>query len=55
MKFLKKFFVSLIYLFTMNIFLSKIGYNVPINIFSLFVSYFFGFPGIIMLLFLSRW
>jgi len=53
--FLKKLSFSLVYIFTINIFLSKIGYNIPLSIFSLVIVYIFKLPGIILLLFLSRW
>ncbi|MBQ3021577.1 MAG: pro-sigmaK processing inhibitor BofA family protein [Bacilli bacterium] len=52
---IKNLFITLIYLFTINIFLSKLNYNIPISIFSLLIVYFFKFPGLILLLFLSRW
>lgn len=53
--FIKKIFFTFIYLFAVNLFLTKIGYNIPISIFSLAIVYFFRFPGLILLLFLSRW
>ena len=55
LKIVKNIFFSVVYLFAINLFLSKFGYNIPINIFSLLVVYIFRFPGLILLLFLSRW
>jgi len=55
MKFVKNLFFSLVYLFAINTFLSKLGYNIPINIFSIVIVYIFKFPGLLLLLFLSRW
>ena len=54
-KFFKRLFFSLVYLFAINLFLSKLGYNIPLNIFSIVIVYLFKFPGLILLLFLSRW
>jgi len=53
--FLKKISFSFIYIFTINLFLVNIGYNIPLNIFSLLIVYLFKLPGVILLLFLSRW
>ena len=54
-KIIKNIFFSIVYLFAINLFLSKLGYNIPINIFTLLIVYIFKFPGLILLLFLSRW
>ena len=54
-KIIKNIFFSVVYLFAINLFLSKLGYNIPINIFTLLIVYIFKFPGLILLLFLSRW
>ena len=55
LKIVKRLFFAIIYLFAINIFLSKIGYNIPVNLFSLVIVYLFKFPGLILLFFLSRW
>ena len=54
-KFIKKLVFSILYLFAINMFLSKLGYNIPINFFSIVIVYILRFPGLILLLFLSRW
>lgn len=54
-KIIKNLFFSILYLFAINIFLSKLNLNIPINIFTIFIVYIFKFPGLILLLFLSRW
>ena len=53
--FFKKLSFSFVYIFAINLFLVNIGYNIPINIFTIFIVYIFKLPGIILLLFLSRW
>ena len=52
---IKNICFTFVYLFTLNIFLNKVGYFMPINLFSFLIVYFLKFPGIILLLFLSRW
>ena len=52
---IKNISFTAVYLLTLNIFLEKIGYFIPINVFSFSIVYFFKLPGIILLLFLSRW
>ena len=54
-KIIKNLFFSILYLFAINIFLSKLNLNIPVNIFTIFIVYIFKFPGLILLLFLSRW
>ena len=54
-KIIKNISFTTVYLLAINIFLEKIGYNIPLNLFSFSIVYFFKFPGLILLLFLSRW
>lgn len=54
-KFIKNLVFSILYLFTVNLILSKIGYNIPINVFTIGIVYLLKFPGLVVLLFLSRW
>ena len=42
-------------LFAVNLILSKICYNIPINVFTIVIVYLLKFPGLVVLLFLSRW
>ncbi len=54
-KFIKNLVFSILYLFAVNLILSKIGYNIPINVFTIGIVYLLKFPGLVVLLFLSRW
>ena len=54
-KFIKNLVFSILYLFAVNLILSKIGYNIPINVFTIGSVYLLKFPGLVVLLFLSRW
>lgn len=54
-KFIKNLVFSILYLFAVNLVLSKIGCNIPINVFTIGIVYLLKFPGLVVLLFLSRW
>ena len=53
-KFIKNLVFSILYLFAVNLILSKIGYNIPINVITIGIVYLLKFPGLVVLLFLSR-
>ena len=54
-KFINNLVFSVLYLFSVNLILSKICYNIPINVFTIGIVYLLKFPGLVVLLFLSRW
>ena len=53
LKMIKRVIVSFFLLYTFNIITSKIGFFIPINIYSIFVVTLIDFPGIILLVILK--
>lgn len=53
MKIIKKIVYSICILYTINIVLSTIGKYVPINIYTLSVTFFFDFFGILAIIYLK--
>ena len=47
-KMLRNFVFSTISIYSLNIILTKLGYYIPINYFSLSITSFLGFPGLVI-------
>ena len=50
---IKKLTVSMCLLYTVNIVISKTGKYIPINIYTILITYFFDFFGIIAIIYLK--
>lgn len=49
-KIIKQFIVAFILLYSFNLIMSGYNFYIPINIFTLFITAFLGFPGLFMIL-----
>ena len=49
-KLIKNIIISIITIYSLNIFLTNLNVYIPINIFSILISGFLGFPGLLMLI-----
>ena len=53
-KLIKKITISLGILYAFNIITSKVGFFIPINIYTIILIAFFDFPGLLMLIILNK-
>ena len=49
-KIVKQFIVAFIILYSFNLIMSGFNFYIPINIFTLFITAFLGFPGLFVIL-----
>lgn len=52
-KFLTNIFVSVLLIYSVNIFITNLDYSVPINMFSILFTSILGFPGTLVYIILS--